>query len=275
MKTSYLWLTVIAYMTFIHLVTAQEQWIFKSPYLSKPDTVLVFKPASYQATNKYPLTYLLHGYSANYKQWSLTTDCQQLANQYQMIIVCPDGFVSWYVNSPFDKGSRMEDFFFNELVPYVHQHLQIDSNNVFISGLSMGGYGALRYFLLHPDYFNTAGSTSGGLEVDYPLLKSASILFFKNPRVTDDLTKLLGKPGNTWHIYNIVSLLKEAKTKPKSFLVDCGTEDILFPVHQRLKTTCDQLNIPVTYISQPGNHNTEYWHNAIQHHFIYFSQHIR
>lgn len=254
---------------------AQEKWILKSEYLSQPDTVLVFKPDTYNDQKQYPLVYLLHGYSENYKQWSQTTDLQRLANQYGMVIVTPDGFVSWYVNSAIDKGSRMENFFFKVLVPKVHHMLNIDDKNIFISGLSMGGYGALRYFLLHNDYFNTAGSTSGGLNVDFEDLKKTSLTFFNNTRVTDDLKRLLGNYlENDWNQYSISEILKRYKSK-KDFLIDCGTEDILYPVTVELKTLADSLKIPVTFITQSGDHNTEYWSKSIEHHFVFFKQHLK
>ncbi|TDS13087.1 alpha/beta hydrolase [Sphingobacterium paludis] len=254
---------------------AQEKWILKSEYLSKPDTVLVFKPDTYNDRKQYPLVYLLHGYSENYKQWSETTDLQKLADQYGMVIVTPDGYVSWYVNSSFDKGSRMEDFFFKDLVPKVHQSLSIDYKNIFISGLSMGGYGALRYFMLHNDYFNSAGSTSGGLNVDFDIFEKASLTFFNNTRVTDDLTRLLGNHlENDWHQYSISELLKRHKTK-KEFLIDCGTEDILYPATAELKSLADSLNIPVTFMTQSGDHNPQYWSKSIEHHFVFFKQRLK
>lgn len=257
------------------LLQAQEQWVLKSEYLSKPDTVLVYTPKDYNEKKKFPLVYLLHGYSENYKQWSRTADLQKLSDQYGMIIVCPDGYVSWYVNSPYDKGSGMENFFFKDLVPEVHKTFSIDDKNIFISGLSMGGYGALRYFILHNEYFNTAGSTSGGLAVDFDNLKKVSLLFFNSTRVTDDLTRLLGSHlKNNWHQYSISELLKTHKTS-NPFLMDCGTEDILYPVTTALKALADSLEIPVTFISQPGGHNTEYWKKSIEHHFVYFEQQLR
>lgn len=114
-----------------------------------------------------------------------------------MIIITPDGFDSWYVNSPLDTGSIMEDFFFKDLVPKVHQALNIDEKYIFINGLGMGGYGALRYFILHNDYFNAADSSRVGLKVNFEELKEISLLFFNNTRVTDDLSRLFGNQLQT------------------------------------------------------------------------------
>lgn len=270
MKTTIKLAFITVFTLALYKANAQQRWIIKSANLARPDTVLIFKPVGYDARKAYPLTYLLHGYSENYRQWARTIDCQKIADQYHMIIVLPDAFVSWYVNSPYQKDSRMEDFFFKELVPKVHSAFKIDRRNVFITGLSMGGYGALRYFIKHQDYFNTAGSTSGALIVDAQILQKASLLFFNNNRIISDLTCLLGDPGvNDWHQYSITDLLKSQK-HIKPFIIDCGTEDILYPGTLELRMVADSLAIPVTYIVQPGNHNTAYWQQAILYHFVYF-----
>ncbi|PQA95796.1 esterase [Chryseobacterium shigense] len=255
---------------------AQEKWIIKSQYTAQSDTVLIFKPKSYNEKEQLPLVYLLHGYSENYRQWSKTTDLQKLADQYNFIIVTPDGFTSYYINSPTNKKSQYEDFFFKELVPKVHRSFTIDDKNIFISGLSMGGYGALRYFILHPDYFNTAGSTSGALEIDYPNFRKVSQHFWQNNRLIDDLTTHMGDPKTAnWNQYSISTLLKQHPNFKKAFIFDCGTEDILYSNSTQLKQQTDGLRIPATFISQPGDHNTEYWNKSIEHHFVYFKQHLK
>lgn len=255
---------------------AQEKWIFKSEYIAQPDTVLVYKPKAYKRSEKYPLVYLLHGYSENYKQWSQTTDLQKFADQYGYIIVTPDGFTSYYINSPLNKGSRYEDFFFKELVSKVHNSYSIDNANIFITGLSMGGYGALRYFILYKDYFNAAGATSGALEIDYQRFKQISQLFWKTNRMAEDLTRNIGNAKvENWNKYSISTLLKQNPDFKKKFIFDCGTDDVLYPDSKNLKLLTDSLKIPSTFISQPGGHNTEYWNKSIQYHFIYFQQNIR
>lgn len=267
---------VISLLTCIFSAPAQQKWVLQSAHLAKPDTVLIFKPHTYSETKQYPLVYLLHGYSQNYRQWSQTTDLQKLADQYGFIIVTPDGLTTYYLNSPISKRVQFERFFFEELVPKVHQTFGIDKKNIFISGLSMGGYGALRNFLLHADYFNTAGSTSGALEIDYQNFKKVSQYFWDSSRMTDDLTENLGNPDSVnWHEYSISTILKTNANLKKPFIFDCGTEDILYPDTKNLMTLADSLHIPVTFISQPGNHNKEYWSKSIQQHFVYFQQHLK
>lgn len=268
-------ITIVIALTVSLSIKAQEKWILNSENLAKSDTVLIFKPKTYNATKKYPLVYLLHGYSENYKQWSKTTDLQKLADQYGFLIVTPNGFTSYYINSPINKGSRYEDFFFKELVPKIHQSFNIDEKNIFISGLSMGGYGALRYFILHSDYFSTAGATSGALEIDFLNFQKVSQKFWQTSRMTNDLTRHLGNPKTeNWNAYSISTLLKQNPESKKPFIFDCGTEDVLYPNAANLKSLTDSLKIPTTFIQQPGDHNTEYWSKSIEYHFVYFRQHL-
>ena len=145
---------------------AQDQLIYKSKNLPSADTTWVFKPKNYAQTDKLPLIFLLHGYSGNYKQWNNIMDAQKYADQYGFIIVCPDGlFSSWYLNSPVKKDWQFESFFFDELYPDIQKKYKVDPQNVFISGLSMGGHGALHLFIQKPELFSGAGSTSGGIKL--------------------------------------------------------------------------------------------------------------
>ncbi|PUZ30588.1 esterase [Chitinophaga costaii] len=255
--------------------TAQTTWILPTKYLAQPDSVLIFTPQHYTPAQHYPLVYLLHGYSENYLQWSRTTDLQALSNRYNAIIVCPEGGVTYYVNAAARNGAAYEDFFFKDLVPAVHAAYTIDTNNIFISGLSMGGYGALRYFILHPDYFNTAASTSGALQPAFSFYQQVSQHFWQSNRLTNDMTLALGQPGHTnWQEYRITTLLQQHPLH-RPFLIDCGSADILLPDTQALQALATQLQLPATCITQPGDHNTAYWHTAIEYHFLYFQQHLR
>lgn len=253
---------------------AQDRWTIQSEYLDCDVPAFVFKPKNYDTGQEYPLVYLLHGYSADYTQWSKTIDCQDLANKYNTIIVCPEGFTSFYING-YDGKFQYESFFFEELVPKIHEELNIDVRNIFISGLSMGGYGALRYLIMHPGYFNSAGATSGALVIDFQQSRRMSQLFWGNNRLNDDLNRLLGNKDTTdWNRNSIVNLLRDNPDFNKPFIFDCGTEDVLYTANLELKSVVDSMKIPTAFISQPGSHNTDYWNKSIEHHFVFFDQMI-
>ena len=252
----------------------QSYWIMQSQYLPAADTVYVFQPDKLDPHKAYPLIYLLHGYGQTSRQWNRITDLKQLANRFQAIIICPDGFQTWYLNSPLLPDSRFEDFFFNDLAPKVHRQYLIDKRNIFISGLSMGGYGALHLFLLKPSYFNTAAATSGAYDFERTAWEKASLLFFNNDRINHDLSRLLGDDDTNWEDYSLPRQLQQAQVH-KPFLFDCGSEDILLPMTLKLKQVCDSLKIPVTCTFQPGDHDEDYWRKSIVQHIDYFKAHMR
>lgn len=97
----------------------------------------------------------------------------------------------------------------------------------------MGGYGALRYFILRSGYFNAAGSTSGALEINYPNFQKIGRQFSKTNRMTDDLIKNIGNPkAEDWNKYSISTLLKQNPNFKKPFIFDCGTEDVFYPISE-------------------------------------------
>ncbi|MEY8781111.1 alpha/beta hydrolase [Allomuricauda sp. XS_ASV26] len=253
---------------------SQEIIKINSEYINNETPILVQKPSDYSQSKKYPVAYMLHGYSENYTQWSKTTDLQKLANDYQMILVCPEGFTTYYLNG---TGGRpqYEHFFFDELVPLVHRKYKVDSKNIFITGLSMGGYGALSLFIKHPEYFNTAASTSGALEIDFENFKNISNLFFENERMTNDLKHHLGNPSdNDWNRFSISNLLEQHPDFKKGFFLDCGLQDPLLENTLKIKELALSKELPIRFAIQRGGHNTEYWSQSIVYHFVYFKQHL-
>lgn len=257
--------------------TAQEQIIFDSEFVPQPDTTWIFTPTTYSDDRSYPLVYLLHGYSEDYKQWNRIIDLQQLADEHRFIIVTPNGFKSWYLNSPTDPHSQFERFFFRELVPTIHKRFAIEDENIFISGLSMGGYGALRLFIKRPDYFSTAGSTSGGVAFNVKEFRRASLFFFENRRMIEDHITLLGNNDQAfWDKFSIATLLKKNREtlQNKPFIFDIGTDDPLYAMNRRLKKVSENLGLPVTFITQPGNHTDQYWNISIQQHMAFFHRHL-
>ena len=254
------------FFTFVFLTAslyaiAQDQLVYTSKNLAKTDTVWVFKPKSYQESQRLPLIYLLHGYSGNYKQWNGIMDAQKYADEYGFIIVCPDGlYNSWYINSPVKSDSQFESFFFDELFPDIKRRYSVDDEKVFISGLSMGGHGALYFFIKHPELFASAGSTSGGVKLNDSFGKYG-------------LNDLLGNPikeDSIWRKFSVIDNIEQLKTVNKPFIFDCGANDFFYQANNLLKQKCDQLKLKATYISQPGAHNKTYWAKSIRQQFDYF-----
>ncbi len=250
------------------LLFAQETITIKSNNLKTTDTIWVYKPETYSKKNKktYPVVYLLHGHGGNYRSWSQLTDLQKLADQYQFLIVCPDGLKkSWYINSPNLDSTQYEDFFMSELMPTINRKFAEDPSKIFITGNSMGGYGAMWLFLKHPDAFLSAGSTSGVLNLRYSANKKTSLTYlFGN--YSDD--------NQLFDDYSPINLLKNISGEKKSILIDCGTEDYLLITSQKFKERCDELKINANYLTSPGAHTGSYWSKSILKHFSFFAEQV-
>lgn len=244
------------------LLLAQEEMVLQSEHLPDAATVWVFLPDDATPNEQFPAVYMLHGWSGDYKQWSNIIDLQDYANTYDFVIICPDGlYDSWYLNSPVKAEWQYETFFFNDLMPAIEERFPVNSNQVFITGLSMGGHGAMYLFLRHHERFVTAGSSSGVLSLHASSLRTSSI------------PKLLGSYSENkarFDEFSAVSQLENIENTDIHIIFDCGTEDHLYEANNAFRARCDALHINATYISQPGSHNSAYWRHAIKAHFEFF-----
>ncbi|RZK43937.1 MAG: esterase [Pedobacter sp.] len=241
--------------------SSQETLIYNSKNLAKPDTTWVFTPDNYQQKEKLPVLFLLHGYSGNYKQWHGIMDAKKYANDYGFIIVCPDGlFSSWYLNSPVKKDMQFESFFISELIPDIKKKYKVDDTNMFISGLSMGGHGALYLYIKNQNLFKSAGSTSGGVQLSDGFGKFGLGEVLGNPPAESEL----------WQKYSVMTLIEQMKDNKRPFIFDCGADDFFYDSNNKLKRKIDELKLNATYISQPGAHNRAYWTKSIKQHFEFF-----
>jgi putative tributyrin esterase len=260
-------LTAITLFLFISFsVRAQDQLIYQSKNLPKADTTLVFSPKNYKKQDKMPVIFLLHGYSGNYKQWNGIMNAQKYADEYGFIIVCPDGlFNSWYLNSPAKADSQYETFFFDELYPDIKKKYKVDDQNIFISGLSMGGHGALYLFIQQPSLFSGAGSTSGGIRLLDSFGKYGVADLLGNAPIDSEL----------WKKYSVYDNIDRLKGNTKPIIFDCGSSDMFYASNNLLKQKCDALKLNATYISQPGAHNKAYWTKSIKQQFEFFKNQLK
>ena len=131
---------------------------------------VVITPSYYKKKNqRFPVVYLLHGYGGNYSNWAnKVPDLQQLADDNELMIVCPDGAIgSWYFDSPVDFTKRYETNISTEIPRYIDSLYKTiaNRNGRAITGLSMGGHGGLFIGFRHGDYFGACGSMSGALDI--------------------------------------------------------------------------------------------------------------
>lgn len=233
-----------------------------SPAMKKNIKTVVAVPDNYDQTRKYPVVYLLHGYSGNYAGYSKMKGVMETADQYQLLLVCPDGgYGSWYWDSPVDPSFQYEMFVARELVAWVDKHYSTIPSPAGrgISGLSMGGHGALYLAIKHPDVFGATGSMSGGVDIRP----------FPN---NWDMAKRLGRYSafpERWEKNTVINMLYLIEPNTLKIIIDCGTEDFFYKVNENLHKELLLRNIPHDYITRPGAHNGTYWQNAIQYQLLF------
>lgn len=248
---------------FLH---GQGLFVLKTQLLENPDTVAFYLPKGYSpmADKKYPVVFMLHGYGGDYKQMGRIINLQNMANNYDFIIICPDGQKdSWYFDSPTQRNSEFETFFTHDLVPYIKSEFKVDTSALFITGLSMGGHGAMYLFLRHSNLFAAAGSTSGVLDLNASSLKYSS------------LSNRLGMYNQNiarFNSYSAINMLDSIKFTESPIIFDCGNGDHLYQANKNFKDACDSLHVNAFYFSLPGRHNRAYWRESLPLHFRFFYQ---
>lgn len=240
-----------------------------SPSMKKNIKAVVVRPDAYASAKELPVVYLLHGYSGNYSDWVIKAKgFEKAADLYQMIIVCPDGgYGSWYWDSPVDSSFKYETYVATELVAWIDSRYKTvkDRSGRGITGLSMGGHGALYLALRHQDVFGAAGSMSGGVDIRP---------FPKNWDMAKRLGSYASQPQN-WERNTVINLLHLLTPNSLSLLIDCGTEDFFYGVNQNLHEQLRYRNIPHDFISRPGAHNWEYWKNAVHYQLLFMDTYFQ
>ena len=237
-----------------------------SPSMHKSIPCIVITPQGYSLQgNPYPTLYLLHGYSGHFASW--LKDAPQLrqhADEYQMLIVCPDGgYDSWYLDSPVDSTVRYNTHITREVVPFIdyYYHTRREREGRAIAGLSMGGHGALSLAFRHPDLFGAAGSMAGGLDLQP---------FRKNDW---DLEGVLGNPVQHWENWknnSVVNLIPLIEGVPMDLILDCGDGDFFLKANRKMHNRLLKAGIPHEYTERPGEHNGDYWGNAVDYQVLFF-----
>jgi len=246
---------------------------FRSAILHSSVRYCVFLPASYSLpsanTQRYPVLYLLHGLGGNEQtmavdgEWSALQDLRHQGKVGDFLVVAPDGWDTFYINSK-DGKTLYADFFFREFMPYIGRSYRIrpGRSSQGITGFSMGGYGALRIGFARPELFGSVSAHSAALMRDPPAGVDAGAA--TGDPAAQLLTGIFGNPIDRgfWDLNSPFLLARKnagalAKTK---IYFDCGTEDSygFYRGASELNQTLDALKIPHEFHLYPGRHSVSY-----------------
>lgn len=264
----YIYTFVLVALSCLGLRAAQVDTVtIATPHLNPDAKAIVIVPesASQDSTAKFPTVYLLHGYGGDYTNWiTKQPRIKDLADQYGMIIVCPDGRNSWYWDCEGNPDMQMETFFTDDLVPYVDSHYPTrpEASQRAITGLSMGGHGALWLAIRHNDIWGNAGTMSGGVDIR-PFKDRWSI------------TKLIGTDNAAWEAHTVMNLVPNINPATLNLTIDCGIDDFFADVNYNLHKALVDARVPHDYTSRPGKHSWDYWNNSVLYHLLFFNEHFK
>ena len=254
----------------------KEKQVIKSAILNKEVHYSIYLPSDYNTSERaYPVTYLLHGYGDADDGWIQFGEINRLADEGiatgkmpPMIIVTPDGFTSFYINSA-DGAMNYEDFFIKELIPHIEKTYKVKAERKYrgIAGLSMGGYGALIYALKYPNLFTAAAPLSAAVWTDSDIINLNDNMY--NTLFGSTMGKnLKGKDRLTasWLDNSPMGIIEKktvAELYTVKYWIDCGDDDFLTVGNSALHIALTNKKVPHEFRMRDGSHNWTYWRTGI------------
>ncbi len=254
-----------------------------SPSMKKSLKAAITIPSSYQkGQSRYPVVYLLHGGSGAFSDWHQKVTekglVNRMAEEHDLIIVTPGvGPASYYYDSPLLDSVRYETYMTQELIPFIDANYRTLAQKEAraITGLSMGGHGAITLAAKHPTLFGAAGSMSGVMNIDTDLWKDGED--FRNLRKKGQIEMLgeINYQAPQFNPYTAVGLVDQLGNQEIALIIDCGVADFLIETNRQMHSLLLQKNIPHEYIERPGAHTWPYWTEALPVQFSFLTKYLK
>ena len=276
----------ISFLLFLTILTSNlfaqtmgkisEGKLVKSAILNKDVRYTIYLPAGYETSERtYPVVYLLHGYGDDDTGWLQFGEINRLADKAiadgtipPMIIVMPDGFVSFYMNS-YDGKEKYEDFFVKEFMPNVEKAYRIKAKKQYrgIAGLSMGGFGSLNMALKYPDMFSAVAPLSAAIWDDNGIEtvttenwdRAYGQIFGRELKGKNRLSK-------AWYENSALKMIETKSAedlKKVRYWIDCGDDDFLMKGNCLLHIALADKKVPHEFRMREGGHTWDYWRSGI------------
>jgi enterochelin esterase-like enzyme len=230
----------------------------------------VYLPPDYETSERsYPVLYLLHGGGDDQTGWVQFGEVQHIAEKTfaegratPMIIIMPDANTGQRGYSNNATGTwRYEDFFFEELMPFVEKKYRIKGEKKYraIAGLSMGGDGSFTYALHHPELFSSACPLSAGTG-PLTIEEARTRLRRDNPNIADSLVEKFFKRQS---VPAMVNAVPDSLKRAVRWYIDCGDDDFLYEGNSLVHIAMRKREIPHEFRVRNGAHNWTYWRTAL------------
>jgi S-formylglutathione hydrolase FrmB len=245
---------------------------FRSAALGRDMPYRVVMPSSVSAGQKLPVVYLLHGGGGGYRDWTNYSDVAKFAES-GLILVMPEGGSSYYTNSAEHPEDRYEDYIVKDMISEVESRYPAapGRENRAIVGVSMGGYGAVKIVLKHPELFAFAGGISPAVDVP---TRPFSIKRLGQWRFH---SSIFGPSGSqTRRDNNPYALARSVDPSGMGYLfLTCGEQEGLLPANRKLAAILAERGFAYEFRTAPGDHNWQQWDAQIPLVFESLVKHIK
>ena len=261
---------LVIFMLFFELQASAQPLVrvdsFFMPSLGRSKKLSVLLPVNYDPLKRYPVLYLLHGYTGGHEDWWKRTRIQQYVKDIPMIVVMPDAENSWYVNSFTEPNEQFESLLIHDIPHYIQTMYSVDSTRQGIAGLSMGGYGALVLGLRHPTHFGFIGSLSGAIAFPRGMNDTTRPA---ERALIPSLKRVMGEKTSGFRNAHDVFLLYRQTSKdslPYIYMA-IGIQDgyrTFLPANRAFTDLLRTYGASYEYHETPGGHTWQFWDKEIQ-----------
>ncbi|PYX21860.1 MAG: hypothetical protein DMG82_16670 [Acidobacteria bacterium] len=244
---------------------------FHTSALGRDMTYRVVLPASIPPRSKLPVVYLLHGGNGSFRDWSNNTDVARFAER-GLILVMPDGDESWYTNSAERPGDRYEDYITHDLVVDVETRFAPATGraNRAIVGISMGGFGAVKLALRHPDLYAFAGGLSSALDAPGRPFSIARIGQYRHYRsIFGPVDSVSRRESDPFVLARSVD-----PAKMPYFFLTCGDKEGVLSTNRNFAQILGQRHFPYEFHVVPGGHEWKQWNARLDGVFASLLDHL-
>jgi len=268
------WSNIVLLLTLAHVSAGQSRidcTSLDSRILHRSVRYCVMLPPNYaKEAKKYPVLYFLHGLGENEQAlmrsggWGLIEDLQRAHKVGDFIMVAPEGRGGFFINSA-DGKNLYNDFLRQEFFPGIEAHYRIirSRESRGVTGLSMGGYGALRLAFAHPELFGSVSAQSPALITETPTQLNAD-LQHAGP-LADLLGLVFGNPIDVphWKQNNPFNLARknQVQLKTRAIYINCGDQDEygFYAGASQMHKQLTAEGIHHEFHLYPGRHSAEYF----------------